>query len=150
MGDFEHSYNFLLLEEMSDLYDMMSDNNLSWFGACSRCPKKYLDLRLSDRLKEKFALIYFSNCRLTVEMFVCADEPEYRMETLPFNYSDDSEFVNFLMNNITTNFQKRWFDEGIAKWRNQLNPKHFETLTPHGIAFTFNLLELEQLLHTDK
>lgn len=80
-----------------------------------------------------------------VEMFVCNEEPEFLMQNFPFNFSQNSDFVSFLMN-ITSNSQKLWFDERNARWGNDSNPKYVATLTRNGIGFTFNTFSADEFL----
>lgn len=84
-----------------------------------------------------------------VEMFACETEPKMSMEKFPFNYSQNSDFVDFLSSNITENSQKLWFDERKAKWQNDSNPSFVETLTLNGIGFTFNSFSADELLNSN-
>lgn len=81
-------------------------------------------------------------------MFICSDAPEHEMDRFPFNYSQNADFVSFLMN-ITSTAQKLWFDDKTAKWQGDSNPKYVQTLTRHGIGFTFNTLDLDKQLDTN-
>lgn len=70
-------------------------------------------------------------------MNICETEPKHEFEFIRFNYSKNSDFVDFLVN-ITRHSQMRWFNERISSWQDDHFAKYVEALTLNGIAFTFN------------
>lgn len=71
-----------------------------------------------------------------VDEFVCFIQPEFQMENLQFNYSKNTDFVDMLKNDSSPQF---WLKEFDAKWNQKECSPNAETLTKHGIGFTFNL-----------
>lgn len=66
----------------------------------------------------------------------------------PFNYSTNSEFVDFLRD--YTHEEPPWFIYKNAKWNGVDNPPFAEILTDIGIGNTFNLIDKSKLLHEDR
>ena len=64
-----------------------------------------------------------------------------------FNYSKPSDFVECLRN-ITD--QRVWFNDSFSYWNDEINPSFAETLTRNGLGFTFNIVEYESLIHSNR
>ena len=75
---------------------------------------------------------------MNVQHQVCFDSSRHLLNYNSFNYTANSDFVQYLRN--MTN-QKSWFNISTGYWNDDLNPKFSETLTRYGIGFSFNLLE---------
>lgn len=81
---------------------------------------------------------------MNVQHQVCFDSSRNLLNYNSFNYTSNSDFVEYLKN-ITN--QKTWFDASTGYWNDELKPEFSETLTRYGIGFSFNLLEDFDLIH---
>ncbi|KAL7020247.1 hypothetical protein ACKWTF_011436 [Chironomus riparius] len=66
----------------------------------------------------------------------------------PFNYTSNSEFVDFLRD--YTHDEPPWFVYKNAKWNAAVQPPFAEILTGIGMGHTFNLIEKSKLLYEDR
>jgi hypothetical protein len=64
-----------------------------------------------------------------------------------FEYDNNSDFVEHLR---SINDQRIWFNGSKSVWNDVENPNFAETLTRHGIGFTFNIVEDSKLLRLNK
>lgn len=77
---------------------------------------------------------------MTVDQFVCFNQPKFKMEMVSFNYKKNSDFFN-LLKESTTKFQKPVFDERIENFNQISHLEYAETITAQGFGFTFNFAD---------
>lgn len=75
---------------------------------------------------------------------VCYEGFHYFWDNNTFNYSSNSEVVDFLMN-MTEN--RVWFNESKSTWNSKNDPEFVEILTRQGLSFTFNIIDAEDLMN---
>lgn len=63
-----------------------------------------------------------------------------------FEYEKNSDFVDYV-NNMTK--RREWFANRRALWNRKHEPPVAETLTRGGIGFSFNMLNMEEILNVD-
>lgn len=78
---------------------------------------------------------------------ICYDDDPFSLGDMSFNFSKKSEFVEFLRNMTE---QRSWFDESRATWNSWSEPQFIETILNQGLGFTFNMIDLEDLLNFSK
>jgi acid-sensing ion channel, other len=84
--------------------------------------------------------------RVNVHHIVCYETPEASLEMNSFEYHHNSDFVKYLK---SIESQRTWFSWHHAQWNSEEIPAETfaETFTEHGIGFTFNLMEDNNLLN---
>lgn len=74
---------------------------------------------------------------------MCIDDDQFLLGQTNFNYSSTSEFVEFLR---TMTDQRSWFESAQATWNGLDEPQFVETILSQGLGFTFNMIDLADLL----
>lgn len=66
----------------------------------------------------------------------------------PFEFNTSSELVDNLY--YYTSLSRPWFVHKKAKWNTVIEPPFAEILTQNGIGYTFNLMNMSELLYEDR
>ena len=64
------------------------------------------------------------------------------------NYTSTSDFVDLLRN--YTHLNRPWFINKKAKWNKLVDPPFAEILTQNGFGYTFNLMDMSELLYKNQ